>query len=86
MIKFLAEISNVDGDVSYPSKLAKFMFEHSSEMLALIIVLACLTICLAAFLFILFRMYKKDELILRKYKIDVANENIEELLKQDKEF
>ena len=62
MIKFLAEISNVDGDVSYPSKLAKFMFEHSSEMLALIIVLACLTICLAAFLFILLECIKKMNL------------------------
>ena len=29
MIKFLAEISNVDGDISYPSKLAKFMFGKS---------------------------------------------------------
>ena len=86
MIKFLAEISNVDGDISYPSKLAKFMFEHAPEMLTLIIILACLTICLAVFLFVLFRMYKKDELILRKYKIDVSNEDIDELLKQDKQY
>ena len=86
MIKFLAEISNIDGEITYPSKLANYMFSHASEMLALIIILASLAICLGVFLFILFRMYKKDELILRKYKIDVSNEDINELLKQDKQY
>ena len=86
MIKLLTEISNLDGEVTFPSKLANFMFSNASEVLALIIVLFSLVVCLGVFLFILFKMYKKDELILRKYKIDVSNEDINELIKQDKEF
>lgn len=86
MFKFLTEISSPSGDVTYPSKLAQFMYDNASAMLTLTIILAALVICLGVFLFILYRMYKKDELILRKYKIDVSNEDIDELFKKDKQI
>ena len=73
----LSKIEDASGNISTADKVANFMFEHSSEIMVALIILLALVICLSVFLILLWKYYKKDELILKKHKIDPANEDID---------
>ena len=68
------------------NKVAIFLYEHSTVVVFCFVLLVALTIACAVFLIILWRLYKKDELILKKYKIDPSQEDINELKQLDKKI
>lgn len=65
------------------NEVANFLFENAPVVITVFVIVCALAIAALIFLAILWKQYKKDELILRKYKIDPSNEDIEELKKFD---
>ncbi len=76
----LAEFTGtLEESTSTANKAANFLFEHASAVITILVLLIAVVIALTVFLILLWKYYKKDELILRKYKINSANEDINEL-------
>lgn len=65
------------------NEVANFLFTHHALIVTILVLLVAITIALVVFLTILWKYYKKDELILRKYKINPADEDYEELKKNN---
>ena len=69
-----------------PVEIKEFIYNNYLGFFVVCLILFCLVIALATFLALLWKYYKKDELILRKYKIDPSNEDDEELKKYDQKI
>lgn len=76
----------VEETTSLHTRIAEFIKSNVSLFIFIFFLLVLVVIALAAFLIILYRQYKKDELVLRKYKIDPSNEDVNELMDQDKKI
>ena len=77
-------LTSIENSNNIHDNAASFIQNNSTLIIIILVVLVSLVIALSSFLIILYRQYHKDELILRKYKIDASNEDVSEIEKQDK--
>ena len=79
-MKILLLLSQVmeNNEGSSSDKAASFLFENAPLVITLLVLSISIAIILAVFLVILWKFYKKDELILKKYNIDATKEDVEE--------
>lgn len=84
-MKILLLLSQVmeNNEGSSSDKAASFLFENAPLVITLLVLSISIAIILTVFLVILWKYYKKDELILKKYNIDATKEDVEELKKFD---
>ncbi len=84
MTYYFAEYTGtLEETTSTANKVANFLFEHSAGIITILVLLIAVVIALSVFLVLLWKYYKKDELILKKYNINSSNEDINELKKYD---